>query len=216
MKVVRNLLLFFTLMLAVLFLSGCTSAAEQVMPPLQYAQPVDFHIKKNAYLNWEVGAQYSSTAPISVPYNAGIAAALVTSAIDSEERHRNPGRYIFTYGKAQQAVFMTSLKSALAQNKVFSNVELAADPQKVMPKDVLITINFKSTRVADASNNYQIILDADMVITTQGKPTFKRNYFVTSDAGGVFSGKSFKEQQTDVSMQLLNKIIAGVKQWGDC
>jgi hypothetical protein len=197
----------------VLFLGGCTPMAEQVMPPLQYEQPVNFNVAKKAYLDWEVGKQYSSTQPVFISASGGLLGAVIATAIDSEERNRNPGRYTFTYGKAQQAVFMTSLKDTLEKNHTFNHIELTTEPQQVRAEDVLITIYFKRTRVASAQDNYKIILDADFLIKTGGKIAFKRTYFVESKPGGLFSPNNFKEQQTDVSQQLLGKVIAGIQAW---
>lgn len=199
--------------LTVLAISACTPMAEQVMPPLQYKEPVNVHVAKNAYLNWEVGKQYSSTMPTFISPSAGLLGAAIATAVDTEERERNPGRYTFTYGKAQQAVFMTSLRQVLEENGVFKKVELTTELPALTAKDVLVSINFKRTRVADTYENFKIILDVELNIKAKGKPEFSRTYFVESDPGGAFSAKGFKEQQTDVSLQLLRKVIAGIKTW---
>jgi hypothetical protein len=213
---IKKNILPLTFILALTTLAGCTPSAEQVMAPLQYTQQINCHVKKNASLNWEAGEVYSSMVPpttVSFGGTAGVVPTLIAASIISEERHRNPGSYTFTYDKAQQAVFMTSLKNVLQQNEVFNNVALITDPQDSPAKDVLITINFRTTKIAGNLDNYKITLDVDMFIKENRQPPFKRTYFVMSDPGGVFSRKDFREQQTDVSSQLLGKIIAGITQW---
>lgn len=206
-------LYYFLLFVVMVILTGCASTAEQVMPPLTYSSSIPVHVTKNAYLDWEIGKQASGEAPNATPPpNGGIVGALLTNAIDSQMRKQNPSRYTFTYGKAQQAVFMASLRDVLKQNNVFKEVELITDSQSVRPQDVLIIIYFKNTRVL-TEQNYKIILDVDVTIKTQGMPAFKRTYLVESNPGSFFSPNSFKDQQTDVSQQLLDKIIIGLQQW---
>jgi hypothetical protein len=200
------------LLMVIFLLAACTPAAEQVMPSLQYKQSVDFHISKNATLIWEIGRENASTIPTAA-VNGDALATIIAMAIISQDRKNNPGKYTLTYGKAQQAVFMTSLKDVLQKNQVFKHIELAITPKKMQANDVFITINFKSTRVSAAENNHKIILDVELIIKTVGNKIFKRTYLVESNPGDFFSQISFKDQQTDVSLQLLSKVITGIKQW---
>lgn len=200
-------------LIAGILLSGCTPMAEQVMPPLQYKQPINMHIAKTAYLNWEIGKQYAASQPTFISANSDPIAAILTTAIDNEERHRNPGRYTLVYGKAQQAVFMTSLQHILAENSVFKRVELTTEAPKLDKNAVLMTVNFKRTRVSDADENFKIILDVELTIQSQQKPMFTRTYLVESDPSSGFFTKNFKDQQTDVSQKLLGKIINGIGAW---
>lgn|SRR3990167_10029886 len=209
----KPLKIIFLIMIFTALFDGCTPMAEQVMPPLQYQSPIHVHVNKTAYINWKIGKQSSSEQPTFVPANSGLVGAMLANAIDSTERKNNPGRYTFTYGKAQQAVFVTSLKDILAEQHVFKKVELTVDPKTISPDDVLIIIFFKSTRVSDASQRYKITLDVELLIQTKGQLPFKRTYFVESSSGGIFSMKSFKDQQAEVSNMLLEKIIAGIKEW---
>ncbi|TAK72071.1 MAG: hypothetical protein EPO11_10485 [Gammaproteobacteria bacterium] len=190
-------------------LTACANSAEQVMPPVHYNDSITFHIPKKAYIYWELGEQYSSTAPQNMggPGLSGLAAAF----IEAEEHQNNPSKYTYTYGKAQQAVFMTSLEDVFSDNHVFNNVELITDLKQVHSQDVLMKIYFKSTRVASYENNYQITLDVDMSIEVNRKLVFHRTYVVQSDNDKYFS--TFKDQQTNVSQKLLVDIVKGVKQW---
>ncbi len=202
----------FLLLIATVLLSACTSPAEEVMAPLQYKQPIEVHIPKTAYLYWQSGVDSSSVAPSSAAPAQGIVGALVGAVVETEIRKNNPGKFTFTYGKPQQAVFMTSFKNVLEQNHVFNNVELVSDLSEVPPQAVLITVYFKSTRVLGYEHNYQIVLDVDMKIKS-GNKGFNRTYLVASEEGGFFSSKSFKDQQTDVSQKLLSKLITGITQF---
>src|SRR5579864_1448594 len=123
---------FGLMILGIGLMAGC--ANKPVMPPIKYEKSIDFQVAKNAYLNWEVGKQYSGTVPTHHQQNGGLIGALVVSAIDSVERSNNPSRYTLSYGKAEQIVFMTSLRDVLARNHVFKQVELIADSQKIAPK----------------------------------------------------------------------------------
>lgn len=199
------------LSVATLLLSGCTPATQQVMSPLRYNQSIDVHVNKTAYLYWQPGEIHGSELPRQVSYNSGIAGALVSAAIDTQMRKNNPSHYTFTYGKAQQAVFMTSFRDVLLQNHVFKDVILTTDLSRVKSQDVLLKVYFKSTKVGPAGKNYQITLDVDMSIEAN-KSTFTRSYVAESD-GSYFSFKNFKDQQTDASQQLLSKLIGGIKQW---
>ncbi len=190
-------------------MAGC--ANKPVMPPLKYNEPINFQVEKNAYLNWEVGKQHSGTIPVNPNQSAGLVGALVMSAVDSIDRNNNPSRYTLSYGKAEQIVFMTSLRDVLAQNHVFKQVELIADSQQIASKDVLINVFFKTARVSSPERGYKITLSVEMGIETGEKIPFKRTYLVQSNAEGF--GVGFREQQIDVSERLLKKIIYGIEEW---
>lgn len=193
-------------------ITACTAPAERVMDPLQYKEPVKAHSSKKAYLYWQPGTQYSSIAPPDPVASSSITEAILSSLIESEMRSANPNRYTYTYGKAQQAVFMTSLKNVLEENHVFKDVAITTDLNEVNPSDVLIKIYFKSTRVLGHEKNYQIVLNVNMAIQTKTSK-FEHTYLVESDDSGFFSMKSFKDQQTDASQKLLSKVIDGITQW---
>lgn len=193
--------------MAILLLTAC---AKPIMQPLRYNKPIDFHIKKNAALLWEFGRQYSGTIPSNNSYNDnGLIGAVVSSAIDSVDRTNNPSRYMLTYGKAEQAIFMTSFRDVLRQNDVFKDVELVSDAKSVSPSDVMIDVFFKTARVSSAMRDFRITLTVDLTITTQGKPPFKRTYLVQSSPDGT----SFVDQQHLVSTRLLEKLIGGLEEW---
>lgn len=190
--------------------TGC--ATKVVMPSLQYEKVIPFQVAKNAYLNWEFGNQYSRMMPTNYGnHNEGLIGALASAAVDSVVRNNNPSRYTLSFGKAEQSVFMTSLRDVLEHNQVFKNIELIADSRQVSSKDVMINVFFKTARVASPERNYKITLSVEMVIETGGKAPFKRSYLVQSDAEGYNTG--FRQQQMDVSRRLLDKVICGIEEW---
>jgi len=190
---------------------GC---GKPVMPPLKYDEPIDFEVKKNAYLNWEFGKQYSGKVQSydnCHNNSAGLIGVLLVSAISSIDHANNPSRYTVSYGKAEQAIFMTSLRDILRKNHVFKQVELITDLASLTKKDVLVNVFFKTARVTSLGGGQTITLSVEMIVTTNGKAPFKRTYLVKSDAQGF--SPSFQDQQIDVSNRLLGKIIAGLQEW---
>jgi hypothetical protein len=194
-------------------LTACTPPSEQVMSPLAYNNTVTMHDTRKADLYWQSGTQLSSEAPPTQDLTDGISGMVINAAVNAEMRSARPGDFTYTYGKAQQAVFMTSLKDALLNQHAFKDVELITDLKDAKPQDVLITIDFKQTQVLGQNTHYQIILNTDMTIKAGNKPPYKRSYVVQSKDPGFFSIKSFKAQQTDASQQLLDKIMGGITQW---
>lgn len=205
MKIARLLAIIFSIV-------SCFGCAKPIMPSLKYNKPIDFHVAKNAYINWEIGKQHTSTIPSSTSYNnAGLIGGLISAAVESVDRDRRPSLYMVSYGKAEQAIFMTSLKDTLSRNNVFKEVELITDPSSVRPQDVLINIYFKMARVGSPEKNYKIVLSVEMSITTAGKAPYKRTYLAESAATGF--GKGIIDQKIDASEKLLEKIILGIQEW---
>ncbi len=196
-----------------LCLVGCvTPGPEQLMSPIHYKGKVNFHVAKNAYLYWQSGTQFSETENMSY-YGGDPLAAIIGSAIEEHQRKTHPSRYTYVYGSAQQAVFMTSLKNALIKNNVFNQVEIITAPKSIGPNDVMITVKFRSTRISSYEQN-AITLTVDMSIQTKNEKYFKRTYVIhNTEPEGRFAGRSFKEQQTEVSQKLLSKLINGLEQW---
>lgn len=190
-------------------LTGC--AHNAIMPSIQYNKVINFQVPKNAHLNWEVGKQYSGNIQTNYHQNNGLVGALVCAAVNSVERTNHPSHYTLSYGKAEQAIFMTSLRDVLEQNHVFKKVELIADSRQVPQKDVLVNVFFKTARVSSPENNYKITLSVEMIIETDKKAPFKRTYLVQSDAEGF--NTSFGDQQIDASNRLLDKIMNGIEEW---
>ncbi len=198
-----------TTVLLLALLMGC---AKPIMPPLEYNQPIDIQVNKNACLNWNCGKEYASAVPTQYNTNSGVVGLLVSSAVDSVGRANNPSRYTMSYGKAEQVIFMTSLRDVLEKNQVFNQVCLGGDSVSSGANAVLIEVFFKSARVASPERGYNITLTVDLNIQANGRAPFKRTYVVQSGIGSGL-GSTFCAQQTEVSTRLLKAIIKGIEDW---
>lgn len=202
----------FLFSILLLGLTACTtSSPEDVMPSVPYTgKAVNIHSNNTAQLYWQVGKQAVETDP-SVIVNSGLIGALVVTSIDAADRQHNPGKYNFSFGKAQQAVFMTSLRDALVAEKVFKETQIVTAPSSLTAKQTRITIYFKSTRAEPASGAYQVTLDVELRVETPNKPTFQRTYFVQSDPDTA-KDTSYKGQQLDASKKLMQQLMQGISQ----
>jgi len=199
---------YFVLVIGLMFLTAC--GTKPIMPPVKYDKPIDFHVKKNALLKWELGKQYAGTIPSQTQQGNGLIGALAMATMDSIDRNNNPSRYTVSYGKAEQAIFMTSFKDVLQQNQVFKSVELIHEAKSPSANEVLIDIFFKSSRTSGASQNFRITLTVMMTITTRNGSTFQRTYLVQSEPE---ISSSFVDQQSGVSKRLLEKLVGGIEEW---
>jgi len=201
------------------FLVGC-APTKKVMPPLQYHDAIDMSIPKKAHVYWMPGKQasheISSTAGVSSGNSgiAGMIGALVFTSIENQHRKNNPSQYVLEYGKADETVFLTSLRDVLEQQNVFKSVDLTTDISKVGSNDVLIKVYFKTTRVT-CSRGYLIKLSVNLSIKTGHEVPYERTYLVQNDNSldGAFTSKNFLEKKTEVSQELLTLVINGIKQW---
>lgn len=167
------------------FTSPRENSRDALMPALHSTQTVLTHTNTPATLVWQMGATNSGMNNGSAFYGA-----------DSR-----------SYSKAQQVVFMTSLQQALKEQHAFRDVNLVvlAPSQLTQP---VITVYFKSTRVADNTEGNQITLDTVLRIEAPNQPVFTRTYLVSSTPG-----MSFVQQEQAVSTVLLDKILQGVDDW---
>lgn len=204
----KQIICFAFVMLSVV-LVGCANK-PLIMPPLTYDKPINIRLKKNAALYWEQGKQHAATIRTQAGENQGLLGALVFGTMDSMDRSRNPSRYSLAYGTAEQAIFMTSLRNVLDQNQIFDQIELITDPSVLTPKDILITVFFKNSRVLSPDRGHRITLSVVVNILAKGCPNFQRTYLVQSDEQ-VTPG--FIDQQKSVSQLLLGKIISGMEEW---
>lgn len=202
------------MILAVTFLlNGCatTPDAERVMPAVKYQKDVGFQSSKTALLLWQSGKQFSSVAHDDTAPNDPLA-AVISAGIDTYLRKTRPGQFTYGYGSPQQAVFMTSLRDILQQQHTFKKVDFIAKKSPLKPGQVLVTLDFQRTKVDDHTS--KISLKTQMTIDDSHGHTFKQNYFVYSrQPDSVFKNKNFVEQQTDVSQQLMDHVVHGLKQW---
>lgn len=198
-------LLSFILML----IQGCVPESKEVMPLLEYQKLINVHIPKNVHLNWVLGEQHVSVERFSPSLDEDITLAATLDAIEMDQRKNDPESYTYAYGKAQQEVFMNSLKNILEEHHIFKHVSMIMTPQKNPAKDLVMTIYFKSTRVLPVEEGHRINLDVVVTIKSDDKTLCHQTYFVQNSPDKAFT--RFKIQQTDVSMQLLEKILLGIK-----
>src|SRR5579862_1820954 len=167
-----------------MLLSACVNTqSKYIMPPLKYNGPVSIHVPKTAYLYWQHGLEQNGEIP---SFNNN---DIIVSLIDAQDRKNNPSKYHLSYGKAQQASFITSFRDVLMEHHMFNDVEIITNPNQVKASGVLIDLKFKSTRVSGFERNYKITLTVEMKIKS-GKSTFTRTYMTESDEGTFFNGKS--------------------------
>lgn len=192
------------------FLSACATRSTVIMSPLKYTGSNIAHLPQTAYVLWQPGQELAGekTAPVVMAGMVG----LVAGMIEAQDRKNNPSKFHYSYGKAQQATFITYFRDALIQNHVFNKINIITNKTKVKEQDVLIYINFKSTKVSGFERNHKITLTVEMSIQSQ-KPFFKRTYLTESDEGSFFKANEYDKQITDVSQQMLNHLMKGIQQW---
>lgn len=203
--------LYLIVIITALSTIGC-APNKSVIPPLQYQDNIDMHVPKAAHIYWIPGKQVGHEKSAGVYYanNNGLAGAigtLVVASIQNQHRKNNPSQYVYEYGKADEVVFITSLRDILEQKNIFKTVELTTDLNKVRPNDVLIKIYFKTARVHSFSD---ITLTVNLSIETNKKHKYERTYLVQNDS---LKSKNFLEKKTEVSQKLLISIINGIQQW---
>lgn len=194
-----------------------------------YAQPKS--TQKNVYLTYSVGQEYSGKAvdfsqskdyyrepqgsfadKASETIVGGIGDALFdgfTQPIKEGISNANSK----SYSRAEEQSFMIALRNALIQNHLFDNCKLTSQRSIRSSQDVLITVFFKTTHVADQQDGYKITLDVDLIINKYKKPPFKRTYLVQSNPGGFFSTTTVNDQKIEVSQKLLDNLVHGIYQW---
>ncbi len=167
------------------FNSPRENSHDALMPALQPTETVLTHMNTPATLVWQSGIM-----------NAGMASDMPFYGADSR-----------SYGKAQQVVFMTSLQQALKEQQAFRDVTLVAQAPSTVTQPI-ITIYFKSTRVADNTEGNQITLTTELRIEAPHQPVFTRTYLVSSKPN-----MSFVQKEEIVSTELLDKILLGINDW---
>ena len=198
---------------ACFILVGC-APSKVVIPPLQHNESIDIHVPKTAHVHWVPGKRVASEKPTyrSSSSNglAGFAVDLIWGVADQQNRKNKPSEYSNEYGKADEVVFVTSLRDVLDQQNVFKKVKLTTDLSEVRPQDVLIKIYFKTARVVDISCNK---LTVSLSIKAGNRALYERTYFVQNDPYGKSKAKTFVEKKTEVSKKLLALVVNGIKQW---
>lgn len=206
--------------LVVLLLSfalvGCSSS-RIIIDKLHYKNSIDLKVPNKAYIYWIPGEHNShEVQDYSVASGGGglggLVANLAIGVIKQQDKKNNPSKYFLEYGKADESVFITSLRNTLDAQGVFKTTDIITNLDQVNPSDVLITIYFKNTRIDHAG---MVTLSAHMSIKTKNKQAFSRTYFVQSDdePKGFLHTKGLLEMKTESSQKLLALIINGIKQY---
>lgn len=195
-----------------IMMTGCEMMppAEQVMGPVKCNYSMQRQSKKVAYITWHSG----KVIPAMKVHRGdgtlgGTIGALIATHVDQNQR-RN--QMEFKYGKAQQVVFMTSLRDALQEQGAFKKVKLVARAPQLDANTALIDIDFKKTVVAHADGAYPIELDV-MVSYKDGRGRkHKRLVQVKPDSGfwQNFFGKRFVDSQSDISEQLMRHVLSEI------
>jgi hypothetical protein len=208
-------ILYLFVIISVFATIGC-APNKKVIPPLQYQNDINIHIPKIAHIYWipgkQAGHELSNSSAYSAPNNnglAGVIGTLVVASIQNQHRKNNPSQYIYEYGKADQVVFITSLKDILEQKNIFKSIDLVTSLDKINTKDVTIKIYFKTTRVTFI-NDYTVNLSVNLAIQS-GNRQYERTYFVQNEEPA--KSNDFLAKKTEVSQKLLTLIINGIQQW---
>ncbi len=167
------------------FKSPRENSHDPILPMLHSTVQMTTHSKDPATLVWQIGTM-----------DAGV--NTVTGFYGASSR---------SYNKAQQAVFMTSLQQNLQQQRAFSVVNLVTQAPTPISQPI-ITVYFKSTRVADDTEGNQITLSTVLRIQAPQQKEFTRTYVVSSTPD-----RSFAKQEEDVSIRLLDKVLQGIDDW---
>ena len=162
-------------------------SGESVMPMLHATYQMQAKEMSAATLVWQMGTIDAGISNQANPFFNGEAGQ--------------------SYNKAQQAVFMTSLKNELTQQQTFKNIDLVPSAPKAAAMPI-ITIYFKSTYVSDRTEGNRVTLDTVLRIESPNQPVFTKTYLVTSDTSG-----SFKTKMQTVSTSLLDKVLKGIDDW---
>lgn len=186
--------------------SACESSSPYILPPLEYTKSTSLHSGKTAYLFWRQGQTLAGELP---SWSGG---DVIATLIEAQDRKAHPSRYHRSYDKAEQAAFITNLKTALEDHHMFKKVVLITNPNQMKSNGVLIEVNFKSARVSDIEHNYKITLSVEMNIRS-GKSMISRTYLSESDESQSFSGAGTQTQMAGVSQDLLNQLMSGINQF---
>lgn len=185
--------------LTILCLAGCAQQ-QLIMPAIKYNKPIDVQIKNKAYLYWVEGKHHSAILLNHI--NDDLAPAL--SAYLTMKAQEPTINIYPAYGKAEQVIFITSLRDILETNQVFSAVEIITNPKKIESSYPLININFKTTK--HSLDKITITFELNII---HAKSHFNRSYLVESAP----NNPSIILQQTSVSERIIEKIILAITEW---
>jgi hypothetical protein len=196
------------------FLAGCSSVYQPI-PTVSYNVPTTIHVNKPASVIWKSGAmttQDGRTATASIETSAFLFGPLAMLSAPDMQNKENLKNAIY-FGPKDQAIFMRSLRNYLDENNIFKKTELNTAKSND-PKNVYITVTFKSTRVGESNSNYPVTLDTVLTIQYH-KQLFKRHYFIHEQGKkpDSFNGNDFVYHSTKAAQRLLRDTAKGVITW---
>jgi hypothetical protein len=206
----------FSVAIVGLLLVGCgtTEPTAQLMPAITFNQPITFHSDKAAILYWDYGKIISVEVNQGNIFEATTLSGMVTHTItQSYKEQYDQNDILINYGKAEQAVFMTSLRNVLGNAGTFKSVIISAEPPKLNPDQMLISVNFEKSAVLRGAHGYPIQLKVVMTVSDIKGRLLKRTFDIKpKNSVGSYLFDDFKDAQIYASQQLMNDIITTLNQ----
>lgn len=192
---------------------ACTPPTSQLMGPVQYKPSIPFSSNKTALLYWDYGKIIPAEIPADTQDQSSPANALLAMFVQSEKEKYDRNGIMVSYGKAQQVIFLTSLRDVLLRRGAFSDVKIVDKPQKPNAKQVLISLNFIKSQVLRAQGDFPIELTVQMTVQNNVKTLYKQTFDIKPDPS-IWSKffYNFKDSQTYASQMLMEKIITVLNQ----
>lgn len=197
-------------------LIACTPPTSQLMGPVQYKQPVTFSSNKSALIYWDYGKIIPAEIPPDASSDINPAGALLNVFIQSQKEKYDRDDIMVSYGKAQQVIFLTSLRDILMQRGAFKDVNIIVKPQKPNAQQVLISLDFVKSQVIRAQDDFPISLTVHMVVKNSVKTLYDQTFTIKPDPS-IWSKlfHNFKDSQQYASQMLMKKVMSVVSQLYD-
>lgn len=200
-------------MMAACLASCGTAPTSQLMPPVTTSQPLTLKTNKTAILYWDYGKIISAEVDQQNLFDVMPVGMLIHAADQAHEEQYDQNDLIINYGKAEQVVFMTSLRDILVQSGAFKKVILSAESKPLAANQWLISLNFKKSIVLKGNDGYPIELDVVMTVS-DAKGQLAAKEFIIKPKNTLFSDMfdNFKDAQVYASSQLMNEVVTELNQ----
>jgi hypothetical protein len=206
-------------------ITACTPDTQKIMTSVPYSTPISVQISAPAVINWQSGTIETGKkeAALSNPSGGliGMASGLVIQTAAEDLR---PSWYLYSYGVAQQAIFATSLRDALQNNHVFTQIifdeSIKDSPTDIKnfhdsnPGTVLIQLKFMDTAATVLNGKTQLFADVDLTLSGANRGTVLKHLSAQTaqDKSWVFH-QTFLTQEKELSNQLMTQAIAAIQSW---
>ena len=193
-------------------LAACTPPTEQLMSPVQLKQPITFSSKKDALIYWDYGK--ITSAEVQADTNdLSPGGMLISAIIQSNKEQHDQDDILIRYGKAQQVIFLTSLRDILQKRGIFSDAKIIVKPQKPKANQVIIGLNFIDSKVLEAKNGYPIHLVVQLTIQDNKGMLYNKTFTIQPDKS-IWSKmfNDFEDSQEYTSDQLMKHIVTALNQ----